>query len=156
MKTHHKAIYKPDSMSTDEFIVIVADREAAEKWVAGGELRFRKRKGTGKWPVVIVTPSPFTNPNFFPLLSVPLIEIVDSFEVFHTGQGAQGLLARPSKQQLETVFETTNEDAIVEIVLSKGRLESSDGPLKLGNKNDQRAGTNQISAGGKAGQHGGR
>ncbi|GAA5902631.1 hypothetical protein JCM5296_000727 [Sporobolomyces johnsonii] len=112
-------------MSTDEFIVIIADRQAAEKWVAGDR-------------------------------SVPLIEIVDSFDVFHTGQGAQGLLSRPSKQQLETVFETTNEDAIVEIVLSKGRLESSDGPLKLGNKNDQRAGVNQVSAGGKAGQHGGR
>ncbi|GAA5962583.1 hypothetical protein JCM21900_000953 [Sporobolomyces salmonicolor] len=136
MKTHHKAIYKPDSMSTDEFIVIIADRQAAEKWVAGALYAYDPDLQTGN--------------------SVPLIEIVDSFEVFHTGQGAQGLLARPSKQQLETVFETTNEDAIVEIVLSKGRLESSDGPLKLGNKNDQRAGTNQISAGGKAGQHGGR
>ncbi|CEQ38989.1 SPOSA6832_00467 [Sporobolomyces salmonicolor] len=120
-------------MSTDEFIVIVADREGRVFDEADDPHSHAAAEN-----------------------SVPLIEIVDSFEVFHTGQGAQGLLARPSKQQLETVFETTNEDAIVEIVLSKGRLESSDGPLKLGNKNDQRAGTNQISAGGKAGQHGGR
>lgn len=39
--------------------------------------------------------------------TVPLVEIVDSFDVFHTGQGAQGLLGRASKQHLDSVFGTS-------------------------------------------------
>ncbi|KAI9617536.1 hypothetical protein H4Q26_012834 [Puccinia striiformis f. sp. tritici PST-130] len=59
--------------------------------------------------------------------TVPLVEIVDSFEVFHTGQGAQGLLIRPSKQELENTFGSSKDDEVVTIVLEKGRLEVSDG-----------------------------
>lgn len=64
------------------------------------------------------------------------MEIVDSFDIFHTGQGSQGILARPSKQELETVFETSNANAIVEIILQKGRIISSDAPPKWGGTND--------------------
>lgn len=70
--------------------------------------------------------------------SIPLVDIVDSFDVFHTGQGSQGILARPSKQELETVFETTKEDEIVEIILTKGQIKSSDTPHQWTGKNDSK------------------
>ncbi|KAM0793077.1 hypothetical protein ACM66B_000560 [Microbotryomycetes sp. NB124-2] len=78
-------------MSTDEFIIIVDDEEAAKKWLGGDK-------------------------------TIPLVDIVSSFDVFHSGQGAQGLLARPSKQQLDSVFGTTNDDEIVTQILEKGRM----------------------------------
>ena len=53
---------------------------------------------------------------------MPLVEVVGSFDVFHSGQGSQGLLERPSKQQLEAVFGTSNETDIVEQILSKGKI----------------------------------
>lgn len=50
--------------------------------------------------------------------------------------GAQGYLQRPSQQELETVFGTHKDSDIVEIVLSKGKIQSSDAPLKIqGSKN---------------------
>ncbi|KAG0150576.1 hypothetical protein CROQUDRAFT_57998 [Cronartium quercuum f. sp. fusiforme G11] len=121
-----KVIYKPDSMSTDEFIVIVADVAAYKKWLEGDG-------------------------------SIPLVDIVGSFDVFHTGQGAQGLLNRPSKQELETVFETSNDLDVVTIVLRKGRLEITDGqPLKFASKNDNRGSHHYTARAGNAGGHGGR
>ncbi|CAH7682910.1 ribosome maturation protein [Phakopsora pachyrhizi] len=120
----HKVIYKPDSMSTDEFICIVADTEAYKKWLGGDK-------------------------------SAPLVEIVDTFEVFHTGQGAQGLLSRPSRQELETVFGSSNDVEVITTVLEKGRLETSDGqPLKFSSKNDNRGGHHVVSRGSNANGHG--
>ncbi|PLW16315.1 hypothetical protein PCASD_18720 [Puccinia coronata f. sp. avenae] len=79
--------------------------------------------------------------------TVPLVEIVDSFDVFHTGQGAQGLLIRPSKQELENIFGSSKDDEVVTIVLEKGRLEVSDGhPLKFASKNDARGGNTGARA----------
>jgi len=72
------------------------------------------------------------------LSTIPLVEIVDSFDVFHTGQGSQGILERPSKQVLDTVFSSTNEQDIVQIVLEKGRIITGSTPHKFGSKNDQR------------------
>ncbi|GAA5831848.1 hypothetical protein JCM11251_003908 [Rhodosporidiobolus azoricus] len=126
MKSFHKVVYKPDSMSTDEFIVILGDVAAAEKWRGGDR-------------------------------TIPLVEIVDSFDVFHTGQGSQGLLARPSKQELDTVFQSSNENVIVETILEKGRILSSDTPHQWTSKNEQRSGNYQASHGSNAGGgHGGR
>ncbi|GAA6058582.1 hypothetical protein JCM10212_007021 [Sporobolomyces blumeae] len=121
--THVKAVYKPDSMSTDEFIVIIGDEALAKKWIAGDR-------------------------------TIPLVEIVDSFDVFHTGQGSQGILERPSKQTLETVFGTSKEMDIVEKVLQEGRILTGHGPTKFGTKNDTRSGNYQTSAG--SASHGGR
>jgi len=53
--------------------------------------------------------------------SLPLAEVVDSFEVFHSSQGAQGLLGRPSKQQLDTDFNTHVDVEVVEYILKHGR-----------------------------------
>jgi len=58
--------------------------------------------------------------------SIPLVEVVDSFNVFHSNQGNQGLLYTPSQQQLDTHFETHNETDVVKIVLEKGVIHSSD------------------------------
>ncbi|BGP21789.1 hypothetical protein JCM10295v2_000664 [Rhodotorula toruloides] len=119
MHSFHKVVYKPDSQSTDEWIVIV------------GDLADR---------------------------SIPLVEVVDSFDVFHTGQGSQGVLVRASKQELENIFSTTNEDEIVQIVLEKGRIVSSNTPHQWAGTNDTRSGNYQTAHGANAGKagHGGR
>jgi len=58
--------------------------------------------------------------------SVPLIEVVDSFNVYHSSTGHQGLLGQPSKQQLDNDFGTHNETEVVKIVLEKGAAQNSD------------------------------
>ncbi|GAA5843971.1 hypothetical protein JCM5353_000047 [Sporobolomyces roseus] len=132
--SHTKAVYKPDSQSTDEFIIIIEDADLAQKWIAGGKpLLARLSLDT----------------------TIPLVEIVDSFDVFHTGQGSQGILERPSKQVLDTVFSSTNEQDIVQIVLEKGRIITGATPHKFGSKNDSRSGNYQNSVGG-GGHQGGR
>ncbi|GAA5914422.1 hypothetical protein JCM6882_008230 [Rhodosporidiobolus microsporus] len=148
VKSFHKVVYKPDSMSTDEFIVILGDLDAANKWIGGD--RFVSSPTSSH-------PSPEPNPLPPSRSTIPLVEIVDSFDVFHTGQGSQGLLARPSKQELDTVFGSSNENVIVETILSKGRVLSSDTPHQWTSKNEQRSGNYQASHGANAGGgHGGR
>ncbi|KAF8915277.1 DUF1960-domain-containing protein [Mucidula mucida] len=94
-KTISKVIYKPDSQSTDEYVVLV-DTEEFKKWKAGGE-------------------------------SIALALVVDSFDVLHSGQGPQGILGKPSKQQLDTIFGTSKEDEVVTKILQDGRLQSTEG-----------------------------
>ncbi|OAX44047.1 DUF1960-domain-containing protein [Rhizopogon vinicolor AM-OR11-026] len=59
--------------------------------------------------------------------STPIAEVVDSFKVFHSGQGAQGILGTPSKQQLDTVFGTTKDINVVTVILEKGKEQSGNG-----------------------------
>ena len=56
-----------------------------------------------------------------------MTEVVDSFEVFVTGQGAQGVMGRASKQQLENVFGTSKDIDVVSQILEKGKEESGKG-----------------------------
>ncbi|KAI0028363.1 ribosome maturation protein [Vararia minispora EC-137] len=58
--------------------------------------------------------------------SIPLVEVVDSFQVFSTQQGAQGLLGKASKQELENAFGTSRDDDVVKIILEKGKSETTD------------------------------
>ncbi|RPD66939.1 DUF1960-domain-containing protein [Lentinus tigrinus ALCF2SS1-7] len=51
-------------------------------------------------------------------------EVVDSFQVFWSNQGAQGLLGRPSNQQLENVFGSSKDVDVVKQILEKGKEES--------------------------------
>ncbi|GAA6036848.1 hypothetical protein JCM8097_006311 [Rhodosporidiobolus ruineniae] len=162
VKSYHKAVYKPDSQSTDEFIVVIGDLDAANKWIAGGAFHsllpncfersadsfFFSQTGTSSSPVL---PRQAKSSPLSPYSTIPLVEIVDSFDVFHTGQGSQGYLARPSKQELETVFGSSNENVIVETVLSKGRILSSDTPHQWTSKNEQRSGNYQSSHGATGG-----
>ncbi|BGO93001.1 hypothetical protein NBRC10512_004222 [Rhodotorula toruloides] len=190
MHSFHKAVYKPDSMSTDEFIIILGDVAAAEKW-RGGD-RYALLFPTSSLP--LPDPPSHDAQQFFHLScsshrrhldhprtlstlrsirdqfltsarsfrsahsSIPLVEVVDSFDVFHTGQGSQGVLSRASKQELENIFSTTNEDEIVQIVLEKGRIVSSNTPHQWAGTNDQRSGSYQTAHGANAGKsgHGGR
>ncbi|KAK0190554.1 DUF1960-domain-containing protein [Armillaria mellea] len=59
--------------------------------------------------------------------SIPLADVVDSFQAFHSGQGPQGILGKPSNQQLDTVFGTSKDIDVALIVLEKGRHQVTDG-----------------------------
>ncbi|CAK5262793.1 unnamed protein product [Mycena citricolor] len=90
-----KVIYKPDSQSTEEYVVIV-NTEEFNKW-KGGET------------------------------TIPLADVVDSFQVFFSSQGAQGMLDKPSYQQLDTVFGTHKDTDVVTKVLKEGRAQGNEG-----------------------------
>jgi hypothetical protein len=47
--------------------------------------------------------------------------------VFYSNQGAQGILGTPSKQQLHTVFGTTNDDDAMMQILEKGKDQPGNG-----------------------------
>lgn len=72
--------------------------------------------------------------------TIPLVEVVDSFEIFSSNQGPQGLLCRPSKQQLDTVFNTHVDDDVIQQILDKGKVEASENLAseKWGSKNDSK------------------
>ncbi|KAK0206925.1 ribosome maturation protein [Desarmillaria ectypa] len=59
--------------------------------------------------------------------SIPLTEVVDSFQAFHSGQGPQGILGKPSNQQLDTVFGTSKDTDVAQIILEKGRHQVTEG-----------------------------
>ncbi|OCH96017.1 DUF1960-domain-containing protein [Obba rivulosa] len=61
--------------------------------------------------------------------TIPLTEVVDSFEVLHSTQGSQGILGRPSKQQLENTFGTSKDVDVVTKILEAGQQQSSHGIL---------------------------
>ncbi|KAK0558045.1 hypothetical protein OC846_000037 [Tilletia horrida] len=121
-KTVAKVVYKPDTQSTDSYIVIV-NPEEYKKWKDGGH-------------------------------TIPLVDVVDSFEIFHSTQGAQGHLNRTSKQELDAIFGSTKEDDCVTHVLQKGTLQITSAGDKYTTSNDAQQGHNQVSRG--AAGHGGR
>jgi len=90
-----KVVYKADTHSTDEYMIIVKPVEY-KKWKSGDT-------------------------------TIPLADVVDSFEIFQSSQGAQGYLGRPSKQQLENTFGTSKDVEVVQAMLEKGREQSSAG-----------------------------
>ncbi|PWN27720.1 DUF1960-domain-containing protein [Jaminaea rosea] len=89
--------------------------------------------------------------------TIPLTDVVDSFQIFHTGQGTQGIMGHPSKQQLENDFGTHKDVDVVTQILEKGEIQS--GAVKDGysTTNDSKNNTNVVSAGShRGGGHGGR
>ncbi|KAI0650515.1 DUF1960-domain-containing protein [Trametes meyenii] len=56
--------------------------------------------------------------------SIPLTEVVDSFQVFWSDQGAQGLLGTPSNQQLDNVFGSHKDVDVITQILQKGKEET--------------------------------
>ncbi|THV08270.1 DUF1960-domain-containing protein [Dendrothele bispora CBS 962.96] len=58
--------------------------------------------------------------------SVPLVDVVDSFQIFYSDQGSQGILGHASKQQLENTFGTSKDVDCVEQILSKGKSQAGD------------------------------
>lgn len=83
--------------------------------------------------------------------SVPLVEVVDSFEIFFSSTGATGTLGKASKQQLDTVFGTSKDIDAVSKLLELGKLQKGDSlsDNAFGDRNDSRG----MQAGGG---HGGR
>ncbi|KAI9294473.1 FYSH domain-containing protein, partial [Neoconidiobolus thromboides FSU 785] len=55
--------------------------------------------------------------------SIPLVEVVDSFQIFDTDTGSHtGLASTASKQTISNVLERNNEDDAVRRILEEGEL----------------------------------
>lgn len=48
--------------------------------------------------------------------------VVDSFDIMKFESGKQGILSRPSKSELTSVFGTTNRDEAIALLLEKGEF----------------------------------
>ncbi|KAF9481859.1 DUF1960-domain-containing protein [Pholiota conissans] len=103
-----KVIYKPDTQSTEEYTIII-NPESFKKWKAGDAIAF----------TAITTLTLFFS-------TIPLADVVDSFKVFVSAQGAQGLLGQPSKQQLDNVFGTHKDTEVVEFILKNGKEQAAE------------------------------
>lgn len=62
---------------------------------------------------------------FAHVLDLTIISV--AFSIFHSGQGNQGILGAPSKQQLDTVFGTHKDIDVMQILLEKGTAQAGDG-----------------------------
>ncbi|KAF9448231.1 FYSH domain-containing protein [Macrolepiota fuliginosa MF-IS2] len=58
--------------------------------------------------------------------SIPLVDVIDSWSIYHTGQGTQGLQKQPSNQQLDTIFGTHKDTDVVEYILKNGKPQHGD------------------------------
>ncbi|KAJ3037761.1 hypothetical protein HDV00_001346 [Rhizophlyctis rosea] len=57
--------------------------------------------------------------------SVPLIEVVDSFDIFEVGNsGNIGVFSHPSKQALENAFNTSNDAEVIQRILTEGTVQA--------------------------------
>ncbi|KAK3629566.1 hypothetical protein LTR56_000697 [Elasticomyces elasticus] len=66
----------------------------------------------------------------------PLVEVVNSFDVFVTGKhGNQGEMNRASKGQLEAEFGTSRDDDVMKIILQQGNIIEGDSKEAGGNRN---------------------
>ncbi|CDZ98770.1 Ribosome maturation protein SBDS, N-terminal [Phaffia rhodozyma] len=66
--------------------------------------------------------------------SIPLVEVVDAFDIFFSNQGPTGKLGKASKQQLENVFGTAKDIDAAEKLLKLGSVQSG-APLNSNNYN---------------------
>ncbi|KAI0796979.1 ribosome maturation protein [Abortiporus biennis] len=57
--------------------------------------------------------------------TIPLTDVVDSFQVYFSNQGSQGLLGKASNQQLDNVFGSHKDIDVVEQILRKGSAQHS-------------------------------
>ena len=60
--------------------------------------------------------------------SIPLAQVVDSFDVYKYDAGRSGRLGRPSKQEIVDTFGTSNDDEIVKFMLENGQVHGK--PIK--------------------------
>ncbi|KAH9943247.1 ribosome maturation protein [Epithele typhae] len=118
-----KIVYRASPESTEDFMIIV-NPEEYKRWKEGGESIAPTRSNA---TTDALCPSTDT--------TIPLAEVVDSFEVFWSNQGSQGILGRPSKQQLENVFGSSKDVDVVKAILEKGREEAGKGFRSSGNPN---------------------
>ncbi len=66
--------------------------------------------------------------------------LATAFEILSSNQGPQGLLRRPSKQELDNVFGTHVDVDVIQQILEKGKDEASESLAsgKWGSKNDSK------------------
>jgi len=78
----------------------------------------------------------------------PLVRI--AFAIFHSNQGSQGLLHRPSKQELENTFGTHKDTDVVTMILQKGKEEAGDSisSSRVSNRNDAKGSASVDTRGG--------
>ena len=67
--------------------------------------------------------------------TIPLVYVVESFQIMTSGQGQQGIMGQVSKQQLHAVFGTTKEDEAIVKLLEQGFFRS--GTLKPNDKSSR-------------------
>jgi Shwachman-Bodian-Diamond syndrome (SBDS) protein len=67
-------------------------------------------------------------------------ESITAFEILSSNQGPQGLLRRPSKQELDNEFGTHVDVDVVQQILEKGKEEAGESYAsgKWGSKNDSK------------------
>lgn len=61
------------------------------------------------------------------VIASSLIITSSAFDILHSTQGAQGLLGRPSNQQLDNDFGTHKDVDVITQILEKGKLETGGG-----------------------------
>ncbi|KAI8347368.1 hypothetical protein B0O80DRAFT_502702 [Mortierella sp. GBAus27b] len=61
------------------------------------------------------------------LSSIPLVDVVQSFDIFQseTGKGFEGKAVRPSKTDLYSLFDTEDNNAIVERIILEGEIQGA-------------------------------
>jgi Shwachman-Bodian-Diamond syndrome (SBDS) protein len=69
-----------------------------------------------------------------------VLGLITAFEILSSNQGPQGLLGRPSKQELDNVFGTHVDIDVIHQILENGKDESGESiaSAKWGSKNDSR------------------
>jgi hypothetical protein len=55
--------------------------------------------------------------------SVPIADVVDSYDVLKYESGRSGIINKASKSELDATFGTTNVDKIIEFMLEHGHLQ---------------------------------
>ncbi|KAF9266347.1 DUF1960-domain-containing protein [Marasmius fiardii PR-910] len=113
MRTLTKVIYKPDTQSTEEYTIIVNPEEVRpprQLFSFAILTDFFGRIQYKKWKAGDTT--------------IAIAEVVDSFSVFHSNQGAQGILGQASKQQLENTFGSSKDIDVVQKILESGKSQT--------------------------------
>ncbi|KAJ3046802.1 hypothetical protein HK097_000497 [Rhizophlyctis rosea] len=61
--------------------------------------------------------------------SIPLVDVVDFFDIFEVANGGNaGVFSPASKQTLENAFSTSNETDIIQKILKEGKIIAGEGP----------------------------
>ncbi|KAE9988826.1 hypothetical protein EG328_007430 [Venturia inaequalis] len=72
--------------------------------------------------------------------TIPLVDVVQSFDVFTTGKhGAQGELNRASNAVLENEFGTKNSEDAVKAIIEKGQVQEVQSSGRQGERNRSNA-----------------
>ena len=67
--------------------------------------------------------------------TIPLADVVESFQIMTSGQGQQGIMGQVSKQQMHAVLATKKEDEAIVKLLEQGTMQA--GSLKPNDKSSR-------------------